>query len=66
VLSRERRAAWLTAFEHSLEQTSDGMDLRVDVQGDEAVVHLSGGGQILLKREAGRWHVWDVQASTQP
>jgi hypothetical protein len=66
VLSRERRAAWLAAFEHSLEQTSDGMDLRVDVQGDEAVVHLSGGGQILLKREAGRWHVWDVQASTQP
>jgi hypothetical protein len=66
VLSRERRAAWLAALEQSLEQTSDPLGLRVDVQGDEAVVHLTGGGRIHLKREAGRWHVWDVQAGALP
>jgi hypothetical protein len=61
VLSRERRAAWLAAFERSMEQTRDPLDLRVEVHGDEATVHLTGGGQIKLKREAGRWQVWDVR-----
>jgi hypothetical protein len=61
VLARERRASWLAAFEKSMEQTSDPLDLRVEVRGDEATVHLSGGGQIQLKREAGRWQIWDVR-----
>jgi hypothetical protein len=61
VLSRERRAAWFAAFEKSIEQTRDPLDLRIEVHGDEATVHLSGGGQIKLKREAGRWQVWDVR-----
>jgi len=61
VLARERRAAWFAAFEKSIEQTRDPLDLRIEVHGDEATVHLSGGGQIKLKREAGRWQVWDVR-----
>ena len=61
VLSRERRAAWTAAFEKTIEQSSDPLDLRVEVQGDEAIVHLSGGGEVHLKREAGRWQVWDVR-----
>jgi hypothetical protein len=61
VLARERRAAWLAAFERSMEQTRDPLDLRIEVHGDEATVHLSGGGQIKLKLEAGRWQVWDVR-----
>jgi hypothetical protein len=61
VLSRERRAAWMAAFEKSMEQTRDPLDLRIEVHGDEATVHLNGGGEIKLKREAGRWQVWDVR-----
>jgi hypothetical protein len=61
VLARERRAAWLAAFEKSVEQTTDPLDLRVEVHDDEAVVHLNGGGEIHLRREAGEWHVWDVR-----
>jgi len=61
VLARERRAAWLAAFEKSMQQTGDPLDLRVEVRGDEATVHLSGGGQIQLRREAGRWQIWDVR-----
>jgi hypothetical protein len=61
VIARELRAAWLAAFERSMEQTRDPLDLRIEVHGDEATVHLSGGGQIKLKREAGRWQVWDVR-----
>jgi hypothetical protein len=61
VLARERRAAWLAAFDKSMQQTRDPLDLQVEVHGDEAVVHLTGGGQVLLKREAGRWQVWDVR-----
>jgi len=61
VLSRERRAAWLATFEDNVAHTADPLDLEVDLRGDEAVVHLRGGGEILLKREAGQWHVWDVK-----
>jgi hypothetical protein len=61
VLSQERRAAWLAAFDKSVQQTSDPLDLRVEVHDDTAVVHLSGGGEIHLKREAGQWRVWDVR-----
>jgi hypothetical protein len=61
VLSRERRAAWMATFERSAQQTADPLDLRVEVHGDEAVVHLTGGGEIQLKKEAGRWQIWDVR-----
>jgi hypothetical protein len=61
VLARERRAAWLAAFEKSVEQTADPLDLRIEVHDDEATVHLNGGGEIHLRREAGQWHVWDVR-----
>jgi YD repeat-containing protein len=61
VLSRERRAAWSAAFGKTVEQTRDGLDLRVEVHDDDAVVHLTGGGEVHLKREAGGWHVWDVK-----
>jgi hypothetical protein len=61
VLSQERRAAWLAAFDKSVQQTRDALDLRVEVNGDQATVHLPLGGEIHLKREAGQWHVWDVR-----
>jgi hypothetical protein len=61
VLARERRVAWLAAFDKSVQQTSDVLDLRVEVRGDEAIVYLTGGGEVHLKREAGRWQVWDVK-----
>jgi hypothetical protein len=61
VLSRERRAAWHAAFEKTIEQSSDPLDLRVEVRGDDAIVHLTGGGEVHLKHEAGHWQVWDVR-----
>lgn len=61
VLSRERQAAWLASFEETMDRTSDPLDLRVEVSGDEAIVHTSDGGEIHLKREAGKWRVWDVR-----
>lgn len=61
VLSRERRAAWMAAFERSAQQSADPLDLRVEIHGDEAIVHLTGGGEIHLKKEAGRWQIWDVR-----
>jgi hypothetical protein len=61
VLSSERRAAWMATFERSAQQTADPLDLRVEIHGEEAIVHLTGGGEIHLKREAGRWQIWDVR-----
>jgi hypothetical protein len=61
VLARERRATWVAAFEKTVEQSRDPLDLRVEVHGDDAIVHLTGGGVVQLKREAGRWQVWDVR-----
>jgi hypothetical protein len=61
VLSAERRAAWLAAFGDTLERTADPLDLRVEVHGDEAIVRLTGGGEIHLRRQAGEWHVHDVK-----
>jgi hypothetical protein len=61
VLSSERRAAWLAAFGETLERTADPLDLRVEIHGDTAIVYLSGGGEIHLRKEADRWHVHDVK-----
>jgi len=61
VLSSERRAAWLAAFGETLERTEDPLDLRVEIQGDTAIVYLTGGGEIHLRKEADAWHVHDVK-----
>lgn len=61
VLSSERRAAWLAAFGETLERTEDALDLRVEIHGDTAIVYVTGGGEIHLRKEAGRWHVHDVK-----
>lgn len=61
VLSAERRATWQAAFEATLEATADSADLQVEVRGDTAEVRTTGGGVILLVREAGEWHVVDVR-----
>jgi len=61
VLARDRRAAWMAAFGKTMQQTSDPLDLQVEIRGDEATVQLTGGGEVLLKREAGHWQVWDVR-----
>lgn len=61
LLARERRATWTATLDRTLEATSDPLDLEVEIQGDEAVVHLTGGGEIHLRREADRWKIWDVR-----
>jgi len=61
VLSSERRAAWLAAFGDTLDRTEDPLDLRVEIHGDTAIVYLTGGGEIHLRKEADRWHVHDVK-----
>jgi hypothetical protein len=61
VLTSDRRAAWLAAFGETLERTEDPLDLRVEIHGDTAIVYLTGGGEIHLRKEAGRWHVYDVK-----
>jgi hypothetical protein len=61
VLTAERRAAWLAAFGDTLERTADPLDLRVEVHGDEAIVHMTGGGELHLRKQAGQWHVHDVK-----
>jgi hypothetical protein len=61
VLSRKHRAAWQAAFEEAIEATSDPLDLEVEINGDRAVVHTTGGGSITLAREAGRWRVLEVK-----
>jgi hypothetical protein len=61
VLSAERRAAWQAAFEATVAGSLDSADLQVEVRGDTAEVRITGGGLILLVREAGQWHVTDVR-----
>lgn len=61
VLSSERRAAWLAAFGDTLARTEDPLDLRVEIHGDTAIVYVTGGGEIHLRKEAARWHVHDVK-----
>jgi hypothetical protein len=61
VLSSERRAAWIAAFGATLDRTEDPLDLRVEIHGDTAIVYITGGGEIHLRREADQWHVHDVK-----
>jgi hypothetical protein len=62
VLSAERRAAFMAAFERNLAHTEDPLDLRVEVSGDSAIVVLSDESVIELRRQGGTWHVHDVRA----
>jgi hypothetical protein len=57
VLTEERRVAWSAAFGDTLARTEDPLDLRIEVRGDHAIVQLTGGGELHLRREAGQWHV---------
>lgn len=61
VLSRSYRVAWETAFEAAIDQTGDPLDLEVEISGDRATVHTTGGGAIHLLREGGRWKVTGVE-----
>jgi len=60
-LSRERRAAFAAGFDRSVRATEDPLDLRVETHGERAIVHTSDGGQIHLRRQAGRWYVTEVR-----
>ena len=60
-LSRERRAAFAASFDRSVRATADPLDLRVETHGERAIVHTSDGGQIHLRRQAGRWYVTEVR-----
>lgn len=61
LLARERRTELEALVEATLEQSADVHDLVVEVSGERAVVRLSGGGEIHLRREAGKWRLWDVR-----
>jgi hypothetical protein len=61
LLARSRRAELEATIEAVLASSADAADLSVDVNGDEAVVHLTGGGAVVLHREAGKWRLWDLR-----
>lgn len=61
LLARERRAVWAATLDRTLAATSDPLDLDVEIQGDEAVVRLTGGGELRLRREDDGWKIWDVR-----
>jgi hypothetical protein len=60
VLSRATRGEAEAEVSRLLDATEDPADLDVQVQGDRAEVRLTGGALIRLVREAGEWHVVDV------
>lgn len=66
VLTQERRAAFEAAFERTLAQTEDPLDLRVEMSGDTALVTLSDESVIELHRQGGQWHVHDVRPPAAP
>lgn len=57
VLTAERRASWDAAFGDTIARTEDPLDLRVEIRGDQAIVRLTGGGELHLRLEAGEWHI---------
>jgi hypothetical protein len=61
LLARERRAELEAAIESTLAGSEDPANVEVEENGDNAVVHLPGGGEIQLRREAGKWRLWDVK-----
>jgi hypothetical protein len=62
LLARERRAELVATLEAMLEGSADLANLQVVIEGEEARVRLSGGaGEIVLRKEAGKWRLWDLQ-----
>ena len=61
MLARQQRAELEADIARIIEQTEDEADLEVVVQGNEARIRTTGGGEIVLVREAGEWHVVDVR-----
>jgi hypothetical protein len=61
VLGRQARAEIETEIARLVEGTGDPLDLRIEIQGNSALVRLAGGGEIVLVREAGEWHVAEIR-----
>jgi hypothetical protein len=61
LLTREERANWEATFGRIIESTADPLDWETQIDGDEAIVRTTGGGVIVLRREAGRWRVHDIR-----
>lgn len=60
VLARTTRGDVEAELTRLLDATEDPADLEIEVQGDNAVVRLTGGAHIQLVRESGEWRVVDV------
>lgn len=61
VLSRTTRGEVEAERSRLLDATEDPADLDLHVEGDHAEVRLTGGAHVRLMREAGEWHVVDVE-----
>jgi hypothetical protein len=61
ILARVPRAEMEAERERILEETADDLDYDVEVQGNRAVVRLTGGREIELVREAGEWRVLEIR-----
>jgi hypothetical protein len=61
VLARQARAEIETEIARLVEGTGDPLDLRIEIQGNVALVRIAGGGEIVLVREAGEWHVSEIR-----
>lgn len=60
VLSRQRRAQIAAEISRVVESSADEADMQIEVDGDQATVNLTDGGQVQLVREGGEWHIVDV------
>lgn len=61
VLARQVRAEIASEIARIVEATADPLDLQIEVQGNVARVRTSDGGEIVLVREAGEWHVSEIR-----
>lgn len=61
-LSRQTRAEWEDEVRRLVESTEDEADLEVELQGDQARVHTTGGGVVELVRESGQWRIVDIES----
>lgn len=59
-LSLEATAETRAQIRAILEDSQSDADLRVEVTGDEAVVHTPRDRKLILKRQGGRWRVHSV------
>ncbi len=61
VLAREPRAELEADVAQFLDDTTDELDMSVEVDGNTATVRTTGGRLIRLVREAGEWHVLEFR-----